>query len=184
MHFAFYKLSTSPNPRVQYCYTSYTVLLILIQVYVFIEFVYHIRLVTRMFDFDPLFIFHFVLSWVTSVSTLMRFIEHVKAKDFEEFIKLVVEGNTVGRFDGVLAAAWAVPYVMVLFAIFGDYNYSGVTYLIPVPFILGFTLSRWLYNRMIKEYQTGEYAKISTGEDLDEYREGLPVYEERERELV
>ncbi|KAK6531669.1 hypothetical protein TWF694_002845 [Orbilia ellipsospora] len=185
MHFAFYKLSNSPNPRVQYLYTCYTLLLILIQLYVLFAVVNHILLLSNsQMGFDPLLVFHSFPSWVTSVAMLMRFIEHVQMKNFEDWIGAVSRGETVGRFDGVFAALWAVPYVMVPFAIFGAYTYLGAMYLVPLPLIFGFTLSRWLYRRMGKEYQNGEYAKVSTREDIDESNDGLPLYEERDRQVV
>ncbi|KAF3922973.1 hypothetical protein ABW20_dc0102516 [Dactylellina cionopaga] len=130
MHFAIYKLSTSPNPLVQRYYILYTLLLISLQVYLITAIIYHGRLLV---DFDWLFVFHIFSTWITSIASIGRFVEHVTTESFDVYMKAVKEGKTVGRFDVVFAVIWSVSYVMVPFAIFGDFHYLPLTYLIPLP---------------------------------------------------
>jgi len=78
------------------------------------------------------------------------------------------------------AAIWFFPYVMLPFALFGDYHYFGPTYLIPLPPIFGFTAARFLRNKMLAAYYDDGYAKVASDEadDVDDVE--LPLYEERE----
>ncbi|EPS41673.1 hypothetical protein H072_4447 [Dactylellina haptotyla CBS 200.50] len=177
MHFAIHKLSPSPNPRVQRYYTLYIITLILIQFHIIFSLIYHGRLLSAYFD--PVFPFHMFLTWITSFGSIVRFVEHVQHKDFVGYIQAAAKGKTVGRFDVVFAVLWALSYVMLPFALFGDFKYLGVTYLIPLPVILGFSLARWLYARMLAEWENGGYIKVSADENAAGGNDDeLPLYEE------
>ncbi|KAK6333852.1 hypothetical protein TWF730_004034 [Orbilia blumenaviensis] len=191
MHFAIHKLPPSSHPshrRVQTYYISYTFLLCTLQLYILFAIIYHGRLLDM--PFDPTFVFHIFLTWITTVANIGRFVEHVRMKDFAEYMACVREGKAVGGFNGVFAGIWFLPYIMLPFAIFGDFRYQGLTWLIPLPMISGFILSRWLHRRLDATYHTGEYAKLASDEEdvlinRGVYREheegdGLPAYEERD----
>ncbi|KAF3195028.1 hypothetical protein TWF106_005898 [Orbilia oligospora] len=131
--------------------------------------------------FDPTFVFHVFLAWVTTVGAIGRFYEHVSIKDFEEYMKCMREETLVGRFDGVFSCIWLLPYTMVPFALFGDFRYKGGSWAIPIPMVVGYATSRWLYRRINATYHTGEYAKLATDEEDVLDNDGLPAYEEHER---
>ena len=95
-----------------------------------------------------------------------------------------------------------LPYIMIPFAIFGDFRYIGMTWAIPIPLVyvppfsffsskkisgfvnvgiinrLGYATTRWLYRRLDATYHTGEYAKLPTDEEDVLDNDGLPAYGE------
>ncbi|KAK6356691.1 hypothetical protein TWF718_001033 [Orbilia javanica] len=179
MHFAIHKLPPTSHPSrrlLRTYYLSYISLLCSLKIYLLLAIIYHGRRLGM--PFDPTFVFHIFLTWVTTVTNIGRFIEHVRVKDFEEYMKLMREGTAVGRFDGVIAGIWLLPYLMIPFALFGDFKYNGLTWGIPIPLVLGYTTSRWLYRRINATYHTGEYAKLATDEEDVLDNDGLPAYEE------
>ncbi|KAF3092482.1 hypothetical protein TWF569_011322 [Orbilia oligospora] len=182
MHFALHKLPPTSHPShrlLRNYYLSYTSLICFLQIYLIFAIVYHGRLLGM--PFDPTFVFHIFLTWVTTVGSIGRFIEHVRIKDFEEYMKYMREETLVGRFDGVFSGIWLLPYTMIPFALFGDFRYTGLTWGIPIPMVLGYATSRWLYRRINDTYHTGEYAKLATDEEDVLDNDGLPAYEEHER---
>ncbi|KAK6533928.1 hypothetical protein TWF281_005271 [Arthrobotrys megalospora] len=182
MHFAIHKLPPSSHPShrlILTYYLSYISLLSFLQLYLLLAIIYHGRLLGMFFD--PTFVFHIFLTWITTIGNIGRFIEHVKIKDFAEYMKYARDKKAMGRFDGVFAGVWLLPYIMLPFAIFGDFRYQGLTWGIPIPIILGYTLARWLYRRINATYHTGEYAKLATDEEDVLDTDGLPAYEEHER---
>ncbi|KAK6509851.1 hypothetical protein TWF481_004580 [Arthrobotrys musiformis] len=179
MHFALHKLPPQSHPShrlVRIYYLSYASLLVSLQVYLLLAITYHGRLLGM--PFDPTFVFHIFLTWVTTVGNVGRFIEHVRVKDFEEYMKFMRTGMLMGRFDGVFAGIWLLPYIMIPFAIFGDFRYIGMTWAIPIPLVLGYATTRWLYRRLDATYHTGEYAKLPTDEEDVLDNDGLPAYGE------
>ncbi|KAJ6258497.1 hypothetical protein Dda_6539 [Drechslerella dactyloides] len=222
MHFAYYKLVTSTNPLTQRYYTLYTSAILLLQLYLLLAITYHLRLTLPSPShshsshdddgdengLDASFFFHVFLGWATSVMNVGRLIGHAGAESWDSYIRREFR---VGRFDGVVAVAWCVPYhyhyhhyyhlpstiyyllyrtlpyVMVPFAVFGDYAYVGLTYLIPLPMILGYALARWLHYKTVEAYRAGGgYDKLDDAEadvGVDDMGEAPPPeYEAVQRE--
>ncbi|KAF3921310.1 hypothetical protein ABW21_db0208420 [Orbilia brochopaga] len=189
MHFAYYKLVVSTNPHTQRYYTLYTTLLIFLQLYILLALLYHLRATIASNDgLDASFIFHMFLGWLTSVMNVGRLFGHVDARGWDSYVRT---GFRVGRFDGVVAAAWALPYLLLPFAIFGDYRYVGLAYLIPLPMIFGYALARWLHIKIDAAYRAGGGYTTLDDQDADiQAEEGsirpadteLPEYEAVQRD--
>ncbi|KAF3939001.1 hypothetical protein ABW19_dt0205021 [Dactylella cylindrospora] len=156
-------------------YRIYTSTHIFLQFYLVTALIYHGR---QMDDFDALLPIHVIGAQMSTFANVVRFVEQFK-EGFDGWAKRAGEKGGVGSLDGVMAGIWAFPYVMLPFALFGDYRYVGVAYLIPVPMILGYTVTRFAYVRMGNACREGAYIKVHD-EEAGMSEDALPPYEERD----
>ncbi|KAK6337771.1 hypothetical protein TWF696_001251 [Orbilia brochopaga] len=181
MHFAYYKLVVSTNPATQRYYTAYTTLLLCLQLYIFLALAYHFHAMISggpHDGFDASLVFHGFLTQLTTVSNIIRLSGHAQAENWSGYM---AGEFRVGRFDGVIAVLWMLPYVLLPFAIFGDFEYAGIAYLIPLPMIFGYALARWLHRKTEAAYRAGGgYDKLDDVDAEEGVRRPdteLPVYE-------